>query len=168
MIFVTVGTHEQSFDRLLMEVDRLKLNNVITEELIVQTGVSMYEMKSDCIARPSFSYEDMKRYTKEARIVITHGGPSSFMLAVEQGKVPIVVPRQADKKEHVNNHQMVFCDAVSKQYNNIIVVKNISNLEKAITKYDAIAGKMKIHFQSHNAEFNAAFAEIVDGLMKEK
>ncbi len=89
------------------------------------------------------------------------------MLAVEQGKVPIVVPRQADKKEHVNNHQMVFGDAVSKQYNNIIVVKNISNLEKAITKYDAIAGKMKIHFQSHNAEFNAAFAEIVDGLMKE-
>lgn len=167
MIFVTVGTHEQAFDRLLMEVDRLKLNNVIKEDLIVQTGVSMYEMKSDCLSRPSFSYEDMKRYTKEARIVITHGGPSSFMLAVGQGKVPIVVPRQAEMKEHVNNHQMVFCDAVSKEYKNIIVVKNITNLEKVITKYDSISGKMKINFKSHNAEFNAAFSDIVDGLMKE-
>ena len=31
MIFVTVGTHEQPFDRLLTEIDRLKENGTIQE-----------------------------------------------------------------------------------------------------------------------------------------
>ena len=29
MIFVTVGTHEQQFDRLLVQIDKLKENKII-------------------------------------------------------------------------------------------------------------------------------------------
>ena len=32
MIFVTVGTHEQQFDRLIKEVDRLKKENLIQDD----------------------------------------------------------------------------------------------------------------------------------------
>ncbi|HHK7668656.1 TPA: multidrug MFS transporter, partial [Streptococcus pneumoniae] len=33
MIFVTVGTHEQQFDRLIKEVDYLKKENLIQDEV---------------------------------------------------------------------------------------------------------------------------------------
>ena len=36
MIFVTVGTHEQSFERLVKEIDELKGSGVINEEVIIQ------------------------------------------------------------------------------------------------------------------------------------
>ena len=40
MIFVTVGTHEQPFDRLIRKVDELKENGIIQEDVIIQTGFS--------------------------------------------------------------------------------------------------------------------------------
>ena len=43
MIFVTVGTHEQPFDRLIKCVDELKRDNKIKENVIIQTGYSNYE-----------------------------------------------------------------------------------------------------------------------------
>ena len=45
MIFVTVGTHEQPFDRLLKKIDELKKNGIIQEKVIMQTGFSTYEPK---------------------------------------------------------------------------------------------------------------------------
>lgn len=45
MIFVTVGTHEQPFNRLVKKIDELKRDGVITEEVIIQTGFSTYEPK---------------------------------------------------------------------------------------------------------------------------
>lgn len=46
MIFVTVGTHEQSFDRLLREVDNLVKEGTIKENVIMQTGFSEYQPKN--------------------------------------------------------------------------------------------------------------------------
>lgn len=40
MIFVTVGTHEQQFNRLIKEVDRLKGTGAIDQEVFIQTGYS--------------------------------------------------------------------------------------------------------------------------------
>lgn len=45
MIFVTVGTHEQPFNRLVKAIDKLKKDGVITEDVIMQTGYSTYEPK---------------------------------------------------------------------------------------------------------------------------
>ena len=45
MIFVTVGTHEQPFNRLIQKVDELKKEGVITENVIIQTGFSTYKPK---------------------------------------------------------------------------------------------------------------------------
>ena len=45
------------------------------------------------------SFDDMQKTLKEARIVITHGGPSSFIEALQFGKVPIVVPRREKYNE---------------------------------------------------------------------
>ncbi len=43
MIFVTVGTHEQAFNRLVKFIDNLKKDGIIEEEVVIQTGFSTYE-----------------------------------------------------------------------------------------------------------------------------
>lgn len=40
MIFVTVGTHEQPFNRLMKEIDKIALQLDNEEEIIVQYGFS--------------------------------------------------------------------------------------------------------------------------------
>jgi len=42
MIFVTVGTHEQQFNRLVQAVDHLKKNGNIKDDVYIQTGFSTY------------------------------------------------------------------------------------------------------------------------------
>lgn len=76
MIFVTVGTHEQPFNRLVAAIDELKRKGIIQEEIVIQTGFSTYKPET-CYWQKLFPYEDMVRYVSKARIVITHGGPSS-------------------------------------------------------------------------------------------
>ena len=93
MIFVTVGTHEQPFNRLVKCIDNLKRDGKIEDEVIVQTGFSTYEPKY-CASSKLLPYSQMEKNVTEARIVITHGGPASFIIPLQIGKVPIVVPRQ--------------------------------------------------------------------------
>ncbi|HHL0502016.1 TPA: glycosyltransferase, partial [Streptococcus agalactiae] len=115
MIFVTVGTHEQQFNRLIKEVDRLKGTGAIDQEVFIQTGYSDFEPQN-CQWSKFLSYDDMNSYMKEAEIVITHGGPATFMNAVSKGKKTIVVPRQEQFGEHVNNHQVDFLKELFLKY----------------------------------------------------
>ena len=109
MIFVTVGTHEQPFNRLIQKVDELKRDGVIQEEVIIQTGYSTYEPKY-CQWSKLIPYQQMVKNVEDARIVITHGGPASFIMPLQIGKIPIVVPRQHQFGEHVNDHQLQILD----------------------------------------------------------
>lgn len=90
MIFVTVGTHEQPFNRLIQKVDELKKDGVITEDVIIQTGFSTYEPKY-CQWSKLIPYQQMIKNVADARIVITHGGPASFIMPLQIGKTPIAV-----------------------------------------------------------------------------
>ena len=84
MIFVTVGTHEQQFNRLIKCVDELKQNGQIKEEVVMQTGYSTYESVC-CEWQKLYPYQQMLEYVNNARIVITHGGPSSFIMPLQIG-----------------------------------------------------------------------------------
>ena len=54
MIFVTVGTHEQPFDRLIQYVDQLKKEKVIEEDIVMQTGFGAY--RPSCCTWSLLSY----------------------------------------------------------------------------------------------------------------
>ena len=138
MIFVTVGTHEQPFNRLIEAVDKLKGDGAIQEEVVVQRGYSTYAPQY-CTSFSMLPYEEMQRYNREARIVITHGGPASFLDVLALGKVPIVVPRQKQYGEHVNDHQLEFCLEVEKRLHNIIVVEDVDRLGEVIKEYQHLS-----------------------------
>lgn len=161
MIFITVGTHEQSFDRLVKEIDRLKEKGRISEEVVIQTGFTTYEPKF-CSWSKLFPYKDMIKNVSEARIIITHGGPSSFIMPLQVGKVPIVIPRKKIFGEHVNDHQVDFCKAVASRQKNIIVVEDIIELESTILNYESIIANMVTGIKSNNVKFNKQLENIVN------
>ncbi|MFR0589287.1 glycosyltransferase [Bifidobacterium apri] len=166
MIFVTVGTHEQPFNRLVQKIDELKETGVITEDVVVQTGFSTYEPKY-CKWQKLLPYQDMRKYVEQARIVITHGGPSSFIMPLQIGKIPIVVPRQSKFNEHVNDHQVFFAKAVNERYGNLIVVEDVDTLGDVIRDYDKIAKGMQGSQLNNNAKFCSAIEKIADELVGE-
>lgn len=100
-----MGTHEQPFNRLVKAIDELKRNSVITEDVIMQIGFCSYEPKY-CEWSKFIPYQQMIKNVETAHIVITHGGPASFIMPLQIGKIPIVVPRQHQFEEHVNDHQV--------------------------------------------------------------
>ena len=55
MIFVTVGTHEQPFDRLIQYMDDMKREELLDEEIVIQTGYSTYEPKYCTWQAPALS-----------------------------------------------------------------------------------------------------------------
>ena len=160
MIFVTVGTHEQPFNRLIQKVDELKRDGVIQEEVIIQTGYSTYEPKY-CQWSKLIPYQQMVKNVEDARIVITHGGPASFIMPLQIGKIPIVVPRQHQFGEHVNDHQVEFARNVAERMGTIIVVEYVDQLADIIVDYYENGKK---GLRSNTKQFNSEFESIVGKL----
>ena len=163
MIVVTVGTHEQQFNRLVEYMDKWAAEH--DEKVIMQTGYSTYEPKH-CEWDKLFPYQKMVEMVNEARVVITHGGPSSFIMPLQIGKTPIVVPRQKRYEEHVNDHQVKFCKEVESRMGTIVVVEDIEKLGGVIESYDEIKKEGKN--TSNNAKFCEELESIVDEMFEEK
>lgn len=165
MIFVTVGTHEQPFNSLVECIDNLRKDGTIKEDVIIQTGYSTYEPKY-CKWQKLFPYQEMLKMVDDARIVITHGGPSSFIMALQIRKTPIVVPRRHEFNEHVNDHQVSFSKAVADRMGMIIVVDDMDKLGTTITNYEDIVNGMKSGLKSNNSMFNEELKKIVDEMFE--
>ncbi len=162
MIFVTVGTHEQPFNRLVECMDKWAGNH--EEEVIMQTGFSTYKPKN-CIYQRMIPFEDMKKYISEARLIITHGGPSSFIMPLQISKIPIVVPRKKEFNEHINNHQVDFARAVEGRQRNIIVVEDVYDLERIIADYNNIILRMNNGLRSNNEKFCIEFEKMINEMV---
>ena len=166
MVFVTVGTHDQPFNRLIQKIDQLKKDGIIEDDVFIQTGFSTYEPKY-CQWSKLIAYQDMIQYVEDARIVITHGGPASFIMPLQIGKIPIVVPRQKRFGEHVNDHQVEFVRNVVERMGTVICVENIEMLGDIINNYDKLADGMKNRMSSNNVRFNSAIEKLVKHLFED-
>jgi UDP-N-acetylglucosamine transferase subunit ALG13 len=105
LILVVLGTHELPFTRLLEEVERLKKEGFITEEVIVQAGHTKYE--SDVLnIKPFVNYEVMDQLMEDASVIITHAGTGSVISALKKGKKVIAAARLKKYGEHNDDHQL--------------------------------------------------------------
>lgn len=163
MIFVTVGTHEQPFNRLVEYMDKWAAEH--DEEVIMQTGFSSYEPKH-CEWSKLYPYSQMVELVEKARLVITHGGPSSFIMPLQIGKIPIVVPRKKEFDEHVNDHQVEFSKAVAERQGNIIVVEDVDKISDTIEHYISTIESMPASLNSNNVAFNKKLERIAQGLFR--
>jgi UDP-N-acetylglucosamine transferase subunit ALG13 len=102
MIFVSVGTHEAPFDRMLRAVYDLALD----EELVVQHGPSNVRGARAAVQAEYFSFEEVVGHIRRARAVVMHAGVGSVMISLANGKRPIVMARRQEFGEHVDDHQL--------------------------------------------------------------
>jgi UDP-N-acetylglucosamine transferase subunit ALG13 len=133
MIFVTVGTHEQPFDRLVKGIDQLKGEGIIRQDIFVQTGYCSYK-PGFCQYKDFIPFDEMMKRMAEAEIVVTHGGTGSIMLVLYHRKIPVVVPRQKKYHEHIDDHQVLFCKTMAARQK-IVAVYELEDLETAIKNY---------------------------------
>ncbi|MDK2836727.1 MAG: hypothetical protein PWP21_1504 [Thermosediminibacterales bacterium] len=140
MIFATVGTHEQQFNRLVKKVDDIAGKYHL--EGVIQIGYSTV-IPQYCKYKKLMGYEEILENMRKAKIVITHGGPASIIQVLQMGKVPVVVPRQKRFKEHVDDHQVKFCQKAA-EFLSIIPVYEIDELENIVVNYEKITGEMKL------------------------
>ena len=153
MIFITVGTHEQPFNRLIQKVDELIRDGEIQEEVFMQIGYSTYEPKYTKWEKV-IGYDEMADYLKKSDVVITHGGPYTYMQVLEEGKIQVVVPRQEKFGEHVNDHQLWVSKQVRDKNYPLIICEDIESLLTDIEK----SREMNDTFiNSHNDEFIKKF-----------
>lgn len=128
MIFVTVGTHDQGFERLVKKADEIALE--IKEEVVIQRGCTAYEPRH---AR-FFDYasrEEMAGWVEKARVVVTHGGAGSIVFALSRGKPVVVVPRLKKYGEHVNDHQLELAGALERE-GRVKMVLDVEELKAAL------------------------------------
>ena len=115
MIFVSLGTQDKPFNRIIDYVISLKenLKELQGEKIIIQLGQTKL-LKSDnkriknlenIIIYDMLKPKKMKDIIKYSDIIITHAGVGTIMECLEMGKEIIVVPRKVENLEHVNNHQ---------------------------------------------------------------
>jgi len=110
MILVTIGNHNQGFDRLLKRVDEIAPK--IKEKIIIQRGYTKYVPKN-C---ESFEWaSSLDKYYKEARLIICHSAMSLIEIIKKYKKPVITVPRSSKFKEHINDHQVEFAESIEKK-----------------------------------------------------
>ena len=117
MIFVTVGTHEQPFNRLIQKIDELKKDGTIQDDVIIQTGFSTYEPKY-CQWSKLIPYQQMVKNVADARIVITHGGYVGLSIAtlLSQHHKVTAVDIVPEKVELINNKKSPIQDEYIEKY----------------------------------------------------
>jgi UDP-N-acetylglucosamine transferase subunit ALG13 len=106
LVLVAVGTDHHPFDRVVDWVEGWLRTSMGPVDVLVQYGTS----REPRVARGSslLDHADLQDAMSRATVVVTHGGPATITEARRHGKLPICVPRDPDRGEHVDHHQQQF------------------------------------------------------------
>jgi len=132
MILVLLGTQNNSFHRLLEEIQKNIDNGNIKDEVLVQKGYTKFESKSMKLYN-QLPIDEIRQLTEKADLVITHGGVGSIITSLEKSKKVIAVPRLKKYKEHVNDHQIDIIKSFG-EAGYIIGLNNVEELSDALKK----------------------------------
>ena len=134
MVLVLLGTQNNSFHRLLEEIDRLIQSGIIQEEVIVQAGYTQYTSENMKLLG-LIAKEELEDLQNKADFIITHGGVGSILLSITKNKKVIAVPRLHLYGEHVNDHQKQIVGLFNEK-GYILGVEGVERLGEAIKKVE--------------------------------
>jgi beta-1,4-N-acetylglucosaminyltransferase len=109
MIFVTVGTHDQQFDRLVRTMDELAWE--IKEAVIIQRGYSRYTPTKAAFFTWA-TMNEMEQQIRQSRIVVAQAGAGTIITVFRANKPLVLVPRLRRYGEHYNDHQVELASAL--------------------------------------------------------
>lgn len=160
MIFVTLGTQNFNFLRLLEAIEKAINNGVIKEKVIAQIGNNQFSSKQiQCI--PFLAKESFNKYMSEAEFVISHAGTGSIITALKQKKKILVAARLKKYDEHIDNHQLEILQAFTQS--NLIIPLNeeLSDLEEKIVHLNQY--KLSTYV-SNTQSFNKSLTDLINKL----
>ena len=159
-IFITLGSQQFQFNRLLKAVDELcEKGTVDAEYVFAQIGYSDYLPKN-------LSYKkflDRDEFSKEmgkADIVITQGGTGAFIGAVKIGKKVIAVPRRAQYGEHVDDHQL----QLIKQFDDLNLICSCPDIGKLDVAFDTVQRTSYNSYVSNTSNIISSFEDYIKGI----
>jgi UDP-N-acetylglucosamine transferase subunit ALG13 len=158
MIFVSAGTHHDPFDRLMLAADRLAVE--LGEEVLVQRGASRMPLPH-CRVVELAAPAEIESWMGGARVIVLHGGSSSFLQARALGRVPIVVPRRPEHGEHVDDHQVRFARSLPPEE---ALVVEPGGLLDAVRGFVERRGPPR--GEERSRAFSARFAALIDDLLR--
>ena len=132
MVFVTLGTQDKPFDRLLKAIDKEIEKGTIKGEVVVQAGCTKYESKNMKIF-DLIPLDDFDELMGKCDYLITHGGVGSIVTGLNKDKKVIAVPRLEKYGEHINDHQLQIINNFDKM-GYIIGCIDLDELEDKIKK----------------------------------
>jgi UDP-N-acetylglucosamine transferase subunit ALG13 len=157
MIFVTLGTQDKHFDRLLKAVYKLETD----EKIVAQIGSTEFKSskpKEKFEIHKFLSNEEFEKYMDEARVVITHAGVGTIIYGLKKHKKMIVAARLKKYGEHVNDHQLQILQTFASE-GYIIPLENFDDLPKLLE----IEFTPK-EWKSNNNTFNRKLFEEIYGV----
>lgn len=157
MIFVTLGTQDKSFVRLLDQLEKLIQSGIINDEVIVQAGSTKYN-SSNMIIVDYIDMNEFNNYIHNSNLVISHGGIGSILAALDNDKKVIAVARLKKYKEHENDHQLEIIRNFSKT-GFILGCEDVSELENKFQELDCFTPKKYV---SNNANFCNTIIRLIE------
>lgn len=128
--FVTVGNATQPFDRLLRAVTDISAE--LPHPIVVQRGTSTISHR-DWDSHEFIEMVQFERLVKQSAVLIMHAGAGSVINAVRAGRMPIVMPRRATNREHVDEHQLEFATALA-SLGYVVLARDASELHSAVRR----------------------------------
>jgi UDP-N-acetylglucosamine transferase subunit ALG13 len=110
LIFISIGSTKFSFTRLFTSVDKILNGEKLSSSLLIQQGSDNYVWKYPNVKKIKYLLpKQLINQIKRADKLIIHGGPATIYLVVKYARfMPLIIPRLAKYKEHVDNHQLFF------------------------------------------------------------
>ncbi|MGK5739747.1 glycosyltransferase [Micromonospora sp. URMC 103] len=105
-LLVAVGTDKHPFGRLLAWLEEWHVEAADRVGLTVQHGHSPAPAVPGAV--PFLAHDALQTAMSGADLVLCHGGPATILEARRHGHLPIVVPRDPQRGEHVDDHQQLF------------------------------------------------------------
>jgi UDP-N-acetylglucosamine transferase subunit ALG13 len=109
-LIAMVGTDHHPFQRLVDWVDSWAERRPGVE-CVIQFGTAAAPRRATGTAY--VGHDELGRWMDRAAIIVSHAGPSTILEARQRGHRPIVVPRQAQLGEHVDDHQSRFASRLA-------------------------------------------------------
>lgn len=127
MIFVTVGS-QLPYDRLVLAADAWA-RRTGRVDVLAQVGSGYRPQAIRSI--PSLGPEEFESTVRGASVVVAHAGMGVILTALRHGKPVVVMPRQAERSEHRNDHQRATVEGL-KDLEGVFVAANESELSDRI------------------------------------
>lgn len=165
-LLVLVGTDHHPFDRVVTWVEEWLDAQADPPQTFVQHGTARPPRRADGVAITG--RDELAALMARADVVVSHGGPATITEIRRHGVLPVVVPRDPARGEHVDAHQQRFARRMGAS-GFVLTCETREELHARLDSAVADPSTVSVDPGEEAARLEASvrrFAEVVDPLVR--